>query len=255
MQRAFYWTGNMLRDTGAAFDRAGLKLQGNLAYKEQLCRHRRLMPLYEAKPYLRKGAWVAPNATVIGNVSIGEKSAIWYGAVLRGDVNYIQIGSHTVIGDRSVVHVSSGHALPAAPTSVGDKVYIGQGVVLHACTIGDGARVEPNATVLDGATVGKNSVITAGSCVPAGKQIPEGELWGGNPARFLRKVTQEEVKENALFVDKTIEIASYHEAELDKTEEQREIERLQEDYPLKGLKREPTTPEKNFLENQVPQKL
>jgi len=184
------------------------------------------MPIYDLAPRISKSAWIAPDASVIGRVDMGDSSVVWYGAVLRGDLNNIKVGKSTNIGDRTIVHVSSGGPEGPLPTHIGDNVLVEHGTILHACKIEDGAKIEPGSTVLDGAVVGKGSVITAGSLVTAGKQIPAGEVWGGVPAKFIRKVTEEDTKAIASATAKLLELASKHNAELSKSPEDVDTEKL-----------------------------
>ena len=102
-----------------------------------VCRHSRIMPLYGKHPFIEEGTYVAPNASVIGDVDVGEKSVVWYGAVLRGDVNSIKVGDCTSIGDRVVVHVAKENPRGPLPTVVGNHVVVEQGSILHACTLED----------------------------------------------------------------------------------------------------------------------
>lgn len=101
------------------------------------------MPLYDKRPFVEEGTFVAPSASVIGNVDLGEKSAVWYGAVLRGDVNSIKVGNFTSLGDRVVVHVAKENPNGPHPTIIGDHVVVEQGAILHACTLEDESLVCP----------------------------------------------------------------------------------------------------------------
>ncbi|RVX16753.1 Gamma carbonic anhydrase 2, mitochondrial [Vitis vinifera] len=155
-----------------------------------------LMNLFDKAPVVAKDASVsvAPTASVIGDVKVGQRSSIWYGCVLRGDVNSISIGSGTNIEDNALVHVArsslSGKVLP---TTIGDTVTIGHGAVLHGCTVENEAFIGMGATLLDGAFVEKHAMVAAGVLVLQDTRIPCGEVWAGNPARFLRKLTEEEI--------------------------------------------------------------
>lgn len=175
------------------------------------------MQVLGLKPVISSKVWIAPNASVIGQVLIGEKSSIWYGAVVRGDVNKIRIGEMSSIGDRCVVHVSSGRLSKARPTLVGDKVVIDQGAILHACTIQDGARIGSGAVIMDGVTVEKGAMVASGSLVLEEKTIPSGELWSGSPAKFERALTQEEKDEIALRAERVYSLAQNHFEEHNKT--------------------------------------
>ncbi|KAL5659549.1 hypothetical protein ACJX0J_032712, partial [Zea mays] len=139
-------------------------------------RHRTIMNIFEKEPRIHRDVFVAPSAAVIGDVEIGHGSSIWYGSILRGDVNSIHIGSGTNIQDNSLVHVSkaniSGKVLP---TIIGSNVTVGHSAVLHACTIEDEAFVGMGATLLDGVVVEKHSMVGAGSLVKQNTRIPSGE--------------------------------------------------------------------------------
>ncbi|KAF5758278.1 putative NADH:ubiquinone reductase (H(+)-translocating) [Helianthus annuus] len=192
--RAAYTVGFWIRETGQAMDRLGSRLQGNNFFKEQLSRHRTLMNVFDKAPVVAKDAFVAPSASVIGDIQVGSGSSIWYGCVLRGDVNSISIGSGTNIQDHSLVHVAKSN-LPGKvhPTVIGDNVTVGHSAVLHGCTVEDEAFVGMKATLLDGVVVEKHAMVAAGALVRQDTRIPSGEVWGGNPAKFLRKLTDEEI--------------------------------------------------------------
>ncbi|CAI9766676.1 unnamed protein product [Fraxinus pennsylvanica] len=192
--RAIYTVGFWIRETGQAMDRLGSRLQGNYLFQEQLSRHRTLMNLFDKVPVVDKGAFVAPSASLIGDVHVGSNSSIWYGCVLRGDANSISIGTGTNIQDNSLVHVAksnlSGKVLP---TTIGNNVTVGHSAVLHGCTVEDETFVGMGATLLDGVVLEKQAMVAAGALVRQNTRIPSGEVWGGNPAKFLRKLTEEEI--------------------------------------------------------------
>jgi carbonic anhydrase/acetyltransferase-like protein (isoleucine patch superfamily) len=136
------------------------------------------------------GVWVAPSATVIGNVWLGDYVSVWYGAVLRGDRNEITIGGYTNIQD-GVIITTDDRPNPGGFNSevdIGAFVTVGHGARLHACKIGNECIIGMNSTILEGAIVEPHVIIAAGAVVPPGARIPEGEVWGGNPAKFIRKV-------------------------------------------------------------------
>ena len=135
-------------------------------------------------PQINESAFIAENAVIIGDVTIGAKSSIWYNCVLRGDMNFIRIGNDTNIQDGTIVHVDS----KGYPTILGDRVTVGHMAMLHACEIHDDAMIGMQATVMDGAVVGAGSLIAAGALVTPEKQIGPGEVWSGRPAKFLREV-------------------------------------------------------------------
>ncbi len=138
-------------------------------------------------PNIAENAYLAESATVIGNVYIGSESSIWFGCVLRGDIEAIRIGQGTNIQDGTVVHVAPGHGI-----SVGDNVTVGHGVQLHGCTVDDEALIGMGAIVLNGAHVEKGAIVGAGALVPEGKTVPAGTVVFGVPARVARDVTDDE---------------------------------------------------------------
>jgi carbonic anhydrase/acetyltransferase-like protein (isoleucine patch superfamily) len=141
------------------------------------------------KPKIKKSAWVAPSADIIGRVKIGKDSSVWYGTVIRGDVAKIKIGKRTNIQDLSMIHVHHGQ-----PTILGDDVTIAHQVMLHGCTIGDGCLIGMSATILDGAQIGEFSIVGAKALVTSNKKFPPKSLILGNPAKVIRELTDEEVK-------------------------------------------------------------
>ena len=144
----------------------------------------------DQKPKLGEGVFVAVNAAVVGDVTIGDKTNIWYGVQIRGDVNTVRIGQHTNIQDGTVCHVTSGS--PKGKLTIGSYVTIGHNATVHACTIEDHAFVGMGATVLDGAVVESYAMLAAGALLTNNKRVPTGEVWAGNPAKFFRKMTTEE---------------------------------------------------------------
>ncbi|MEQ8505882.1 MAG: gamma carbonic anhydrase family protein [Rhodospirillales bacterium] len=143
-----------------------------------------ILPYRDKTPQIDDSAFIAENAIIIGDVTIGAKSSIWYNCVLRGDMNFIRIGNDTNIQDGTIVHVDS----KGYPTILGDRVTVGHMAMLHACEIHDDAMIGMQATVMDGAVVGAGSLIAAGALVTPEKKIGPGEVWSGRPAKFLRKV-------------------------------------------------------------------
>jgi carbonic anhydrase/acetyltransferase-like protein (isoleucine patch superfamily) len=140
-------------------------------------------------PKIPPSVFVAPDATVIGDVQIGEDSSVWFKTVVRGDVNRIRIGKRTNIQDSCVVHVT----IDAWPTRIGDGVTIGHGVIVHGCEIQDYCLVGMGARILDGARVGRYSIVAAGSVVREGMVVPERTLVAGVPAVAKRSLTDEEI--------------------------------------------------------------
>lgn len=185
------------------------------------------MNIFDKKPIVDKEAFVAPSASVIGDVQVGHGSSIWYGCVLRGDVNSISVGSGTNIQDNSLVHVAKSNlAGKVLPTIIGDNVTVGHSAVLHGCTVDDEAFVGMGATLLDGVVVEKHSMVAAGSLVRQNTRIPSGQVWGGNPAKFLRNLTEEEIAFIAQSATNYINLARVHAGENDKSFDEIEFEKV-----------------------------
>jgi gamma-carbonic anhydrase len=139
------------------------------------------------KPMLGKNVFIAKNATVIGDVTLGAHSSVWYGAVLRGDINCIIVGHHSNIQDNAVLHLADDF-----PCLLGNWVTVGHGAIVHACTVGDEVLVGMGAVILDGAIIGKQSLIGARALVTQETKIPSGSLVLGAPAKVVRKLSKEE---------------------------------------------------------------
>jgi carbonic anhydrase/acetyltransferase-like protein (isoleucine patch superfamily) len=142
-------------------------------------------------PRIHQTAFVAENAVIIGDVEIGENSSVWYGSVLRGDVNYIRVGARTNIQDACVLHVSAA----THPTVLEDEVTLGHRVTLHGCYVETGCLIGIGAIVMDGARIGRNSLVGAGSLVTPNTEIPPRSLVLGSPARVKRELADAEVKD------------------------------------------------------------
>jgi carbonic anhydrase/acetyltransferase-like protein (isoleucine patch superfamily) len=169
-----------------------------------------ILPFDGKTPRIADDVFVAETATVIGDVEIGARSSLWYGAILRGDLNWIRVGRNTNIQDGTIVHVNHERAgFPGGePTTIGDNVLIGHLALIHACTIEDEAFIGMRAVVMDRAVVERGAMIAAGSVVTPGKVIEAGQLWAGTPARYVRDVSPEMRAENAYLVDHYCELAA-----------------------------------------------
>jgi carbonic anhydrase/acetyltransferase-like protein (isoleucine patch superfamily) len=139
-------------------------------------------------PSLGDDVFVAPSADVVGDVTIGDRSSLWFGVVARGDVDRIEIGSETNIQDNSILHLREG-----MPLTIGDRVTVGHGARLHACTVEKECLIGINAVVLDGATVSTHSMVAAGSVVTPGTEVPPGAVFMGSPASFERNLREDEL--------------------------------------------------------------
>lgn len=141
-------------------------------------------------PAIAPDAFVAPNATVIGDTEIGARSSIWFGVVIRGDVNSIRIGSDTNIQDGSVVHVTRAKFA----TEIGSGVTIGHLALVHGCRLEDNCFVGMQATVMDGCVIESQGMLAAGALLTPGKRVAAGELWAGRPARLMRRLDTDELR-------------------------------------------------------------
>jgi len=147
------------------------------------------------QPKIDSSAFIAETAVVIGDVTMGAESSIWYNVVARGDVNFIRIGARSNIQDLSMLHVThKKHADdPGAPLIIGDDVTVGHSVTLHGCTIENGAFIGMQAMVMDKAVVGEGALVGARALVTEGTVIPPHTLWVGAPARYKRDLTPDEI--------------------------------------------------------------
>jgi carbonic anhydrase/acetyltransferase-like protein (isoleucine patch superfamily) len=144
-----------------------------------------LLPYRGILPKIGASVYIAPTATVIGDVVIGQQSSVWFGCVLRGDVNVIRIGERSNVQDGTVIHV----AKDTVGTYVGSDVTIGHLALLHACTVEDGAFIGMRATVMDECVVESGGMVAAGALLTPGKRVGRGQLWAGTPARYVRDLT------------------------------------------------------------------
>ncbi len=162
-------------------------------------------------PQLAPSAWVADSAQVIGRVRLGEGASVWYGAVLRGDNDWISIGARSNVQDGTVMHTDMGY-----PLTLGEDVTIGHQAMLHGCTIGDGSLIGIQAVVLNGAKIGRNCLVGAGAVVTEGKEFPDNSLILGSPAKAVREISPEQaarMKGGALHY---VEKAALHRTQLKK---------------------------------------
>jgi carbonic anhydrase/acetyltransferase-like protein (isoleucine patch superfamily) len=146
-----------------------------------------IVPFDGTSPVIAESAWVAPNATLVGNVSLGAEASVFFGAVVRGDVDGIRIGDRSNIQDNVSVHCDSG-----IPTTVGTGVSVGHSAVLHGCTVEDDCLIGMSATVLNHAVIGAGSLVAAGSVVLEGTVVPPNSLVAGVPAKVRRELTDAE---------------------------------------------------------------
>jgi carbonic anhydrase/acetyltransferase-like protein (isoleucine patch superfamily) len=165
-----------------------------------------LLPYDGRRPRVHASAWIAPGATLVGDVEVGAESSIWYGCVLRGDVHRIRIGARTNLQDGCVVHVTAGRFA----AEIGDEVTVGHRAVVHGCRVGDGALIGIGAVVLDGAEIGSGALVAAGALVAPGARVEPGMLVLGAPARAVRELSSAERAEQRERTLRYVETAKAH---------------------------------------------
>jgi carbonic anhydrase/acetyltransferase-like protein (isoleucine patch superfamily) len=172
------------------------------------------MPLYrlgDRIPSIHPSAWVAESAELIGRVTLAEEASVWFGAVLRGDHEAIMIGRGSNVQEGTVMHTDIGYRLV-----VGEHVTVGHQAMLHGCTIGDGSLIGIQAVVLNGARIGRNCLIGAGAVVTEGKEIPDGSLVLGTPAKVIRELGPDQLTHLVLSAKHYAEHARHYREHLHK---------------------------------------
>ena len=176
-----------------------------------------ILPYRGIMPKIHPTAFIAPGAVVIGDVEIGAESSVWFGCVVRGDVTKVRIGARTNIQDGTVIHVASGEQPVSAtskippegyPTIIGDDVTVGHMALLHACTVESRGFVGMKSIVMDGAKVCGNGMLATGALLTPGKVVGAGELWAGCPAKFWRKLTDDDIAQFDLRVGQYARLAA-----------------------------------------------
>jgi carbonic anhydrase/acetyltransferase-like protein (isoleucine patch superfamily) len=162
-----------------------------------------IVPFKGFVPKIAPSAFIAANATLVGDVEIGANASIWFGVILRGDGPGIRIGENSNLQDGTVVHVASAGLM----TVVGRNVTVGHMALLHACEVQDGAFIGMHSTVLDGAVVESEAMVAAGAVVTPGKIVRRGELWAGNPARKLRDLAEKDLETFRRFTAGYVELS------------------------------------------------
>ena len=165
-----------------------------------------IAPFRDLYPEIDNTAFIAATAAVVGAVRVGAGSSVWHQVTLRGDNNYITVGSGTNIQDNSCVHINS----KDYPTIIGNHVNIGHSALVHACTLHDHAFVGMGAIVLDGAVIESDAMLAAGAMLTPGKRIPTGELWAGRPARKMRSLTPQDIANNRRIAQHYVEVGRAH---------------------------------------------
>jgi carbonic anhydrase/acetyltransferase-like protein (isoleucine patch superfamily) len=198
--------GELLRDDARMSDKAEDRARRNPEPKKNHHPLERFL-LPGESPRVAATAFIAEGAVVLGGVTVEEHASIWFGCVLRGDINRISIGPGTNIQDLTVIHVSDDY-----PAVVGANVSVGHRAIIHACDIGDETLVGMGAIVMDGARIGPRSIIAAGALVTKGAQIPEGSLVMGSPAIIIRTLSLAEQRANVVLAAKYVEVSARYRA-------------------------------------------
>ena len=167
--------------------------------------------LDDLTPAIHETAWVADSAQVVGNVRLAEDSSVWFGVVIRGDMDAISVGRGTNIQDNSVLHADHG-----VPLTIGDNVSVGHQVMLHGCSIGDGSLIGIQAVILNGAKIGKNCLVGAGSLITEGKEFADNSMIFGSPAKAVRQLSTEQIEGLKMISDHYIENARRYRSGLKK---------------------------------------
>jgi carbonic anhydrase/acetyltransferase-like protein (isoleucine patch superfamily) len=170
-----------------------------------------ISPFKDIYPKVHETAFVTDDAIVIGDVAIGEDASIWFGSIVRGDVNFIRIGARTNIQDGTVIHVSS----KTHSTILEHEITVGHRVTLHGCYVETGCLIGIGAILLDGVRVGANSLVAAGSLLTPGTQIPPGSLVMGSPAKVKRPLTDDELGDLPRFWKNYVELKEHYRLQTD----------------------------------------
>lgn len=165
-----------------------------------------ILPYKGKYPKIAEDAFIAANAVIIGDVEIGSKASIWYGCVVRGDVNHIRIGEGTNIQDGTIIHVNRNDG----PTIIGKGVTVGHLALLHACILHDHSFVGMGSKVIDNAVVETNGMVAAGALISPKKVVGRNQLWAGVPAKFFRELSQEEIDYIKISESNYIKLATEH---------------------------------------------
>eukprot|EP01027_Heterolobosea_sp_BB2_P002278 GEZU01003412.1.p1 GENE.GEZU01003412.1~~GEZU01003412.1.p1 ORF type:complete len:334 (-),score=68.67 GEZU01003412.1:466-1467(-) len=238
----------------------GRKILGELYanYKEWYNKHRARVWFGNKMPQEAQAVWIAPSATVIGDVWLKDYASIWYGAVLRADKNFIEIGGYSNVQDGTVITTDDTTNISGFENSViiGNYTTIGHGARLHGCRIGDNCIVGMGATVLEGAVVENGAAVAAGAVVPPGMRIPAGELWGGNPIKFMRTVGYKEQGQMSKQAENYHYVARFHDLEFTMmpasyTEVQRLVKHIEERLPEEPEEDELTKAEQEVAEREA----
>jgi carbonic anhydrase/acetyltransferase-like protein (isoleucine patch superfamily) len=205
---------SFLRTLGQSLERLGARIEP-FAYVEHLQPSTKVISHLGKSPQLGNLTFLAPSASLIGNVTVGNNTSIMYGSVLRGDLGQsISVGANSFVGDNVVIHVSG--SMSKHSTNIGEGSFIGSGAVIHGATIGNGCVIGQNATVMDGAVVEDGAYVLPGSTVTKGKHILKGQVWGHLPASHLGELTHLESSRIQELLNDNLLASQEHATELTK---------------------------------------
>jgi len=157
------------------------------------------------EPKVGQAVYIAPSAVVVGHVTLGDYASVWYNAVLRGDINRIEVGHHSNIQDNCVLHLADEY-----PCVIGNHVTVGHGAIVHACTIADEVLIGMGAIILDGAIIGEQTIIGAGALVTQGHEVPAGSMVLGSPATVVRALSAAERARVKSFAEKYVQLGAFY---------------------------------------------
>lgn len=213
-----------LRGAGQGLDRLGRMFEVN-PYVDGLLPTTRAVAYKKSQPSITGAAFVAPSATIVGDVTLGQGASVWYGAVVRGDGGTVTIGRGVSVGDRALI--SGGSPLKKNNTIIGDNVTIGAGAVILGCTLESGCVIGEGAQVLDGSKVASKAMIAPGAVLPSGKVVTVGQLWAGSPALYVRDLTTAEVASLSALAAENTQLAADHALECAKNWAQIEYDEME----------------------------
>uniref|UniRef100_A0A6T6LRN5 Uncharacterized protein n=1 Tax=Rhodosorus marinus TaxID=101924 RepID=A0A6T6LRN5_9RHOD len=246
LKRGTYFLGHMLRETGQALERMGARSMGQFYCAEPLDRHRQIMNLLFKSPIVSSNVFLAPCASLVGSVSVGSGSSVWYGATIRGDDAPVLIGEETNIQDGVAVfakNMDRKYQNVPIPTIIGDRVTIGHGAVVNNAVLENECLIGMGVVIGVGSKICSNSIVAAGSVVPTFATVPSGELWAGVPAVFKKKLSEAEIKSIKTRAGDYQKLAKEHLDDIRRTPEQIRAEtlgdsRMAYDEELKAALRE-----------------
>jgi len=210
-------TSKFLRATGQGMDKIGKAIELN-GYTEKLNPSLRAVKFKDKSPIMN-GVFVSSTSTVMGNVSIGANSSIWYGAIVRGDINSVTIGDAVTVGEESIVRCTD--PTKSSPINIGNNVLIGRKVIIDSgVSIGDGCNIGDKVILHEGAKMEHKSMVTIGSIVEPGSVVKSGEVWSGAPAKKIRAMLPAEIEATSKKVEESVLLALDHAAEIAKTWQQ-----------------------------------